>query len=424
VIRRAALAIGAAAFSLAGGAHAELREDAARVAEQWKNAGGAVSVVPPRFLSEDETVSVLLPRGEGECINVALVGARGMSFHARVSGAEDEPEDQATRASSVAGALSITRCGGSLVRRLVLVSDAGRGALETVVAFSKAPLAPVRVALPERTGGALPTAPDPGELPALPPPEKRADVAEVRARRDGGAVQPRGHWQAASDGTGNAKISLAAGCHRIELFAPEGRGARASRRGRLDVDAELRDEVDDRVLARDRSDAADAHLDACVGEETRATIVFAGAPPDAQVLATHLAWPIPERVPSTWGPDARARMAHVMLARHVAPPRGDAVMQAMGGAQVTPVPIAIEPGACYLAVVAVVQGQSKGIGLRAMVGARETTDDRGTADSAGAVAFCAGDRRRALLEVDARGTGMAWGLALFRVQSGAWEMAR
>src|SRR5207253_2157256 len=111
-----------------------------------------------------------LPKGEGECVNVALIGARGMSFHARVSGGDDDPDDQATRAASVAGALSITRCGGAASRRLVLVSDAGRGAIETVVAYSRSPLAPIRIALPERTGGAIPPAPDPGDLPALPPP--------------------------------------------------------------------------------------------------------------------------------------------------------------------------------------------------------------------------------------------------------------
>ncbi len=406
-------------------ARADLRTDATRVADQWRAAGATVSISAPRFLSEDEKVSLLLPRGDAECVSVALVGARGMSFHAKISGADDGDDDRATRAASVAGALSISRCGGSPIRRLVLDSDAGRGAVETVVGFSKSPLPPLRVVLPERTGGAIPTAPDAGDLPALPPPEKRADVAEARARRDGGSVQARAHWSAGTDGSGSGKLTLDAGCHRLELFAPEGRAARTpSRRGRLDVDAELRDELDDRVLARDRSDAPDAHLEACVGEETHVNVVFAGSSPDASVLVTHLTWPIPEHIPRAWGPDARARMTHVMLARHVAAPRKDAVLLASGGAQVTPVPIAIEPGGCYLAVVAVVQGQPKGIGLRARVGAREMSDDRGSADSAGAVAFCAIDRRRALIEVDARGTGMAWGLAVFRVESGVWDVPR
>lgn len=424
--RRGAIVALGAACAVAGGseARADLRADAARVAEQWRAGGGTVTVTPTRFLSEEETVSVPLPRGEGECVSVALVGARGMSFHVKIAGTDDDGDERATRAASVAGALSISRCSGSPLRRLVLVSDAGRGAIETVVAYSRTALAPVRVALPERTGGALPAAPDPGELPALPAPEKRADVAEARARRDGGEVQPRSHWQAASDGAGSGKLMLDAGCHKVELFAPDRGPKSGARRGRLDLDAEMRDEVDDRLLSRDRSDAPDGHLDACVGEPTRANVVFAGSTPDMPIVVTHLSWPIPDHLPTAWGPDARARMAHVMLARHVAPPRSDAIFLASGGAQLTPLPIAIEPGACYLAVVAVVQGQAKGIGLRATIGTREAADDRSSADSAGAIAFCANDRRRALVEVDARGTGMAWGLAVFRVASGVWELPR
>ena len=296
-----------------------------------------------------------------------------------------------------------------------------------VIGYSKVPLPPLRAVLPERTGGVIPPVPEPGDLPALPPADKRAEVAELRARRDAGTVLPRTQWTSGHDGAGSAAITLGAGCHRVELFARDASvaaGGHGSRSKRLDLDAELRDEVSDRLLARDRTDAPDAHLEACMGDETRATVVFAGSPLDAPVLVTHVTWPIPERLPSTWGNDARARMAHVILQRHLASPRADAVFQAQGGAGTTPVAIPIEPGACYLALVAVVQGQARGIGLRALVGARDASDDRGANDNAGAVAFCALDRNRAVLEVDARGTAMGWGLAVFRVESGIWELTR
>jgi hypothetical protein len=84
----------------------------------------------------------------------------------------------------------------------------------------------------------------------------------------------------------------------------------------------------------------------------------------------------------------------------------------------------MEPGGCYLAVAAVAQGQVKGIGLRALVGAFESTDDRSATEGACAVAFCARDRSTASLEVDARGTSTSWGLAVFRVASGIWEVPR
>jgi hypothetical protein len=115
---------------------------------------------------------------------------------------------------------------------------------------------------------------------------------------------------------------------------------------------------------------------------------------------------------------------HGRLARKIAPPREAAVMLVQGGAGVTTVPLAIEPGACYVASVAGVSGQTKGIGVRAHVGARESTDDRNPNEAAGAVSFCAFDRARATLDVEARGTSMVWGLAVFRVGSGVWEVAR
>jgi hypothetical protein len=54
------------------------------------------------------------------------------------------------------------------------------------------------------------------------------------------------------------------------------------------------------------------------------------------------------------------------------------------------------------------------------VGARTASDDRGSGDEAALVSFCAGDRDRGRVEVEARGPGVGWGLAIFRVASGVW----
>ena len=426
-------------------ARADLRGTATRVDSQWKLAGGAVLHAEPRFINDDETVTIALPArpaarpgaapsSDVGCVSVALIGARGTSFHARAADVEENDDaavDHGSRVQSVAGALLLERCGAPLPR-IVVTSDSGRGAIETVIGWSPVALPPLKTVLPERTGGPVPQAPETGDLPAPPPPAARADVAEARSRRDGSTTLARETWQAGQDGSGTAKITLEAGCHRIEVFAgdpkavvtPQGPAGKQARRARIDVDAELRDEVDDRLLARDRSDAADASLEACVGETTRASVVFAGALPGAPVVGAHASWPIPEKLPPAWGNEARARMAAVLLARHVGNPVRDAVSLAQGGSGTTLVPIAIEPGGCYLAVAAVVQGTARGIGLRALVGARDSTDDRGASDNAGVVAFCAGARKTAQIEIDARGTSLAWALALFRTQGGIWEVAR
>jgi hypothetical protein len=353
-----------------------------------------------------------------------MMGARGLGFHVRIPlGARDRVgEDvEGKRIPSMAGAVSIERCGEPAPRRLLVASDSGRGAFETVVARSSRPLPPLRTVLPERSGGTLLPVSEPGPLPALALPEKRADVAETRARRDGAAIAPRMTWNAGIDGAGTGEQTLDAGCHSLTLFAPDPRAVHPSRRGKLDLDAELREASDDRLLARDRTDAPDAHLFVCVGESTRVGVLFAGAPPQAPVLLAHASWLLPAHLPSLWGTEAQGRMAHVLLSRHVVSLPADPVQLAQGGYGVTPVPLSLEPGACYLAVVAPVKETARSLGLRVHVGASDEADDRGVDEDGAAVAFCAGPGTHAMAEVEARGTPLlGWGLAFYRLQNGIW----
>jgi hypothetical protein len=406
-------------------AHGELRDVAARAREQWKAAGAVVVDVPPRFIYEDETISVRLPPGPpSRCTTVALVAARGLSFHAKVAGVDDDDEeDDAARASSVAGILEVSRCDAPL-DRVVVTSDAGRGAVEVVIARSKTALPALRSIFPERTGASLPAMPEPGVLPPLPAAAHRADVSEARARSDGAAALTRTTIRAGEDGAGSGEIALDAGCHRLELFATDPRAQNAAKKFRLDLDAELRDGDDDTLLARDRSDSADGRLDTCVGGTTLGNVAFAGAPAAASVIVTHAAWPLPDRLPRAWGPLARARMAAALLARHVHAPTSDPVVLAQGPSGVTPVFFDVERGACYLAVAAATHGSPRGVGLRAIVGTSETADERGTNDDSSTLAFCVRDRSRARVDVEGRGASLAWGLAVFKVEAGVWSLAR
>ncbi|MBV9947269.1 MAG: hypothetical protein JOZ69_10510 [Myxococcales bacterium] len=416
-------------FASGRSARAELRESAERVAESWRSVGAVVAIDKSRFLTDDNDdqrpLVVALPElPEGDCTTVLLLGARGLGFHVRLGPAAGG-EREGRRLPSVAGALSIERCGEPPPRRLVIASDSGRGAIETVVARSSRPLPPLRTILPERSGGPLMPFFEPGALPPLPAPERRAEVAEMRAKRDGAAIAGRETWQAGLDGTGAGEQTLDPGCHTLELFALDPRVAQPGRRSKLDLDAEMRDEADDRLLARDRTDAPDAQLAACVGEPTRVDVVFAGSPPRAPVLVAHYAWPLPDHLPSTWGPDALGRMAHLLLARHVVSLPHDPLLLAQGGSGVTPLPLEVEPGGCYLAVTTRVKETSRTIGLRVHVGSLDVFDDRGIDGDGAVVAFCAGEHRTVLAEVEARGTPLlGWGFALYRLQSGVWELPR
>ncbi len=412
-------------------ARAELRESVERLAEAWRGVGASVVIDKTRFLEDDggeqRPVVVVLPElPEGECTTIVLMGARGLGFHVRFSGvagvAGEDPE--AKRVPSAAGAVSIERCGDA-PKRLIVASDSGRGALETVVARSSRPLPSLRAVLPERSGGVLLPASEPGVLPPLPPPEKRADVTETRARRDGATIAPRTTWEAGADGAGTGELTLAPGCHVVQLFAVDPRSTHptsGARRGRLDLDAELRDATDDRMLARDRTDAPDAQLSVCVGDATHVGVLYAGSPPKSPVLVAHASWALPDHLPSLWGSEARGRMAHVMLARHLTSLSDEPVQLAQGGYGLTPVPLSIEPGACYLAVVMLVKETARSLGVRVHVGTSDAADDRGIDQDGAAVAFCAGSRTSALADVEARGTPLlGWGLALYRLQSDIWE---
>jgi hypothetical protein len=426
---RAALgaAVLAACATLASEARADLRESADRIAEAWRAVGASVVIDKPRFLEEESDdrrpIVVVLPElPEGECTTVVLLGARGLGFHVRVPGAALVEDAEGKRIPSAAGAVSIERCGEPVPRRLVVASDSGRGAFETVVARSLRPLPPLRTVLPERSGGMLLPVSEPGPLPPLPPPDKRAEVAETRSKRDGANIASRTVLEAGVDGAGTGEATLAPGCHSLELFAIDPRAAHPGRRGKLDLDAELRDSSDDRLIARDRTDAPDAQLPVCLGESKRVTVVFAGSPPGAPVLLSHASWPLPDHLSALWGPEAQGRMAHVLLARHVAALGADPVQLAQGGYGVTPVPLSIEPGACYLAVVTLARETARSLGLGVRVGTTESSDDRGVDEDGAAVAFCAGRRTSALATIEARGTPLlGWGLSLYRIQSGIWQ---
>ncbi|MBX3211846.1 MAG: hypothetical protein KF850_07425 [Labilithrix sp.] len=426
-----AVAALAAAFAAAPPARADAREVAARVLEQWTVAGARTSAVPARFMFDDETILVPIPPeadvdGDG-CTQIAVIGARGLSFRARLSDAPMDPllpPEPTARASSAAGVLELRRCerGRPAVRHIVVTAEAGRGAVDVVVGRSERPLPPLATLIPERTGGVLPPPPEAGTLPPLVAQDKRADAAEIRARREGADVRERARVRAADDGSGEEELELDAGCHRIEVFGRELSRERPGRRFRLDVDAELRD--GDQLLARDRTEAPDARLETCLGATTRLSLVYAGAPPFSEVLVTRGTWRLPARLPPIWGPVARSKMARVMFLRHVAVPADDPVYLAQGATGATPLPLSVETGACYVAVVGVTRGHARQLQLRARVGARESTDERGAAEEAALTAFCVRAHESARLEVLARGTGVSWGLALFRVKSGVWEPGR
>lgn len=417
----------AALFVTPSAAQADAREVSARVAEQWKTAGARTIVLPSRFLFDDDKQVVAIGEATAQepCTYVALVAARGLSFRAKLSGAPSDPlvpPEPAARSASAAGVVELRRCDPSRpVRNIEVQSDAGRGAIEIVVAHGPAGLPPLGAIIPERTGGALPPMPEAGPLAQVAPLEKRLELVEGRAKREGATLEARTSLRAGDDGTGDVDLDVNAGCHRFEVIGRE-RPDRNGRRYRLDLDAELRD--GDHVVARDRTEAPDARLETCVGRASRLEVMIAGASPGGDVVVSHGSWPLPAHLPTLWGPQAKARMARVMFVRHMAAPSDEPVFLAQGSSGTTPVSVPVEVGGCYVAIAAATHGRPRQLQLRATIGSRESVDERGAAEEAALAAFCVRAHESARVEVLARPSGLAWGLAVWRVKSGIWEAGR
>lgn len=401
------------------GARADLRDTANVVLEGWRAAGAKVSLADAHFLFDRERITVGLPPAEEEasCVAIALIAPRGMSFRARVVEAHEDEEP--TPMQSAAGVLELARCGEPL-EQIQVESEAGRGVVEVVVGRASSPLPALAKVLPERTGGLVPKAAEPGVLPPVAPIARRLEAAMLRAKLDGAKTTTRKQVGSDARGGGTLEVVLPAGCHRLDVM-PAASNAIGKRR--VDVDAELRTEDGD-MLARDRSDTPDARLEACVGEDKSARIVWSGAPRGTDVIAVHASWPIPEGLPMSWGPDARARMARALMARHQSRSfERKPVHLAMGMVGRTSLALDVEPGGCYTVIAAVSQGFSRGIGIHAYVGSMESSDERTSTDEWGLVAFCAREHTRARIEIDARGSGVAWGLAAYLQASRVWRPA-
>ena len=137
---------------------------------------------------------------------------------------------------------------------------------------------------------------------------------------------------------------------------------------------------------------------------------------------TTSSWPLPSTFGHEWSSETRARMTGAFVAHRVQAPLDHPVLVALGGAGLTPVFASIEPGSCYIAAVALSHGVVRSMRLRARVAENESSEERSPQDGAGLVAFCARDRQTAEIDVDARGTSVAWTLALFRVVGAASEV--
>lgn len=401
----------------------------------WSARGARVTRSPPIFLEHGRARPVPIrsaAAGSPPCLTVALLAPRTSELLVDI----DEPKPNADplqqlinrtlppghppvgeaaedrRLKSVSGALVIARCGSGRdeLKRLVVDVSGARSALEVIVAEATDDLGDLKAILPERASGPVAPRGDPGRPLEPGPLPERLTRADKRARLDGAESVTRIGMRASAAGTGEFSLRLAEGCHRVEVMAevPPIVPRRAT-----DIDAEARESESERSLARDRADAPDARLDFCLGEATVVDVPYIGAAGPVNVMVSDARWALPLAVPSRWGPRARGGFASALRRRRAPSPQSEPIFEALGVQGETSAPIEVDPGKCYLAAVAVMRGEPRGVRLAVELGSRVLRDEVVERPESALVAFCADLDRSAVLRVEARGSSPWWALVVW-----------
>jgi hypothetical protein len=412
----AALGIGC----VAADARADLPGDVERLKAEWKDYG-KLQAFRPRLLERGDVRPLLLPAPiinptTESCTTLAVIGSPSTNFVLRfVGNAKGElrwPNGEWPEVA-VAGAAQLVRCGArkAMLGRLVVEMRSPRAVLEVVAVEAAVPLPSLRRTLPHRDPGPVAPPSSGGPAPLSAPLEQRASAVEGKNRREGALEVRRRRIDTGDDGTSELALRLEPGCHRFDaLGLPPPIAA-----GRpIDVDLELFSIATGELWGQDRTESADATLSRCVGEPTAARLRFSGSLPAMPIVLLSARWALPQGVRELWGVEVSARMAEAIWRSHNRSLKGSPVYESIGAGGLTALPIEVEPGACYLAAVAPIRGDTSGMALAVQVGKQHGQNNSGPESSGTTLAFCNEVESRGLLEVETRGSGVAWLIAVWQ----------
>jgi len=407
------LVLGSSAWSAR--ATADLGSDV-RTLTAARSALSQVVRLKPRLLERGERLALPIPPEllnpkDGSCTTLSLLGVVGVHFVVRFSATDPGAPSTAFPEASTAGASEITRCGTAkpALSGAYLEMRSPRGVIEILVSNSSSVLPRLTEVLPGRDPGSELALGDPGPRPAQPPLAARLSRLTTRAAREGAQGFELFQWRAGAEGSGAESLNLGRGCHQLSLLSPVTPVASPA----VDLDAELIDGESGTRLAIDRAEDADAALSVCLGTPARVELRYVGAAPNASLSVTHARWDLPAGVPSSWGHEAQARLARLAQNAHLklltAP-----VYSSLGVQGRTELPLEVEPGACYSALLVPLRGSVRSLSLSVRVQVPGEVP-RGSADIDGSVvSFCTHGAPLATLEVDAQGAGLAWLLSVWQ----------
>lgn len=413
VRRKVPAALWLGLLALAAPAGATLAEDVGRLKQTW--AGRArVEQLRPRLSSRGETIPLALPAWATDerterCTSVTILSNPRISFVLQVGNGAGLD----VRTSEV-GAIQVSRCGSRRadLKRTLLEMRSPRGIVETLVAESASPLAPLASVLAHRDPGPKSPGGQAGPAPVPPPLELRASAWEAQARRDGATQVERQLVKASGSEIPTARLSLIEGCHRLSALGLQPAGADAPR----DLDLLLRGEALFDLRREDQSENSDAEISICLASPAAVRLGVLGLGPTDPAVLQHARFPMPTGLPSHWGPLVRSRLAEAFFRRHSLGAEREPVHQSLGVAGRTTLPLHLELRTCYAAGLSVLSGTFKALLLEAMPSDRDGAADSTSESEAVVVAFCTGDDGFAKLRVEAVGSSVAWVAAVWRVE--------
>ncbi|MCU0692614.1 MAG: hypothetical protein MUF54_14535 [Polyangiaceae bacterium] len=406
----------------AHGAASDLTQDAARVERAWIAASARVVRMRPQFLIGGQVQPVLIPPVEDVapgCLSVGVLGTRdtefGLDLQPRRPGLDKTPHPtRQTSTQSVAGAAMLVRCGKARadLADLVIRMRSPQGALEVLVANGESEAPPLEQLLPERAPGPLAPNPQPSPPPLVASFTDRVAIARRQLVEAGGQQLPDVEARADGVGNGTLPIRLEQGCHRLYAIADARQGDAVLP---VDLDMEVVHLDGAEPVAQDRGFGSDATVEVCVGVPEDLQVRFAGAVPGQRVTLLHGKWDIPNAIPETWSPRARAATTHALLHRRVGQLLDAPVWEGIGVSGTTVIPVAVTPGGCYVFAAGLMAGDARAIRVTLQAGPRRARDGGGGGFEAGLVAVCAGPHETLRVEVDAIGPRIVWVAGLWHV---------
>lgn len=372
----------------------------------------------PRLLERGGVRRLFLPRdatdpNTDDCTTIAVLGAPSTNFVLRFLPTDDESMNHDWPEPSVAGAAQLTRCGArkGLLSRIAVEMRSPRGVLEFVVARSAEPTPSLLKTLPHRDPGPPARRREAGPRASLPALADRVARAKARNRANEGLDPYERTVTSSRNGTGQKLFRLDPGCHRFDVMGEMS----GDDEDPVDIDVIVRSVADQEALAEDRSDNPDASVEFCVGRQEIVKLSFQGAAPRSPVTLVLASWHLPAGLPEAWGARARASMAQAIGKPLFPALRESPVVAALGVQGATSLPIEVLPNACYLAVVAGIRGMTHGIAIAAESGGYTAQNQSSRDETSTSVAFCAEGDTKALIEVEAHGSGLGWLLGVWQV---------